>query len=519
MSIISQKSKKVNSNLPPEFSADKRWLPKAFLTMISCLPEREREIILLRSGVLSSEPMTLAEVGEVHHLTKERVRVIEKVAFDKKMANEVQELVTLVEKAVQGEEELLKVGSKRLEKFVPGSSAYPELFAYLLEKSPSPRKVANSLGVICELREAEILKFRNQASKVIKKRCLPGQGYTRADAENMAKVALFKTIKGVADIEATVSTITKLAMNNFSFSDEGIYLGSAHSESSRVLDILQTSPHPLSIKEISETLNKEAPPGEKGASLTYIRNICIENPLILNLGPSLFGTEKHIKISPDTKKKIEKALVNLVKSSGKVSVHHEEAYDYLIDKGILRHGDIASYKDLILVTLNSSKLTYLGYHIFTIKENEEQAKGSQRSISHDIESILESAGKPMDGKLILDELRKRRVLRSNFQIAAWGRIAPYGKDWGLIGRDLPYSQVKAKQFANDVREKLEANKSLPLESAIKMFKSIFKWDKDFEPQGFYLASLARGEGVACRYTRGAIQRGYVKRRNKYEATT
>lgn len=46
--------------------------------ILASLPEKERGIIRLRFGLDNNEAMSLKEVGEIYHLTKERIRQIEK---------------------------------------------------------------------------------------------------------------------------------------------------------------------------------------------------------------------------------------------------------------------------------------------------------------------------------------------------------------------------------------------------------------------------------------------------------
>ena len=50
---------------------------------LRALPERERELISLRFGLNGARPYTLEEVGEVLHITRERVRQIERRALDR----------------------------------------------------------------------------------------------------------------------------------------------------------------------------------------------------------------------------------------------------------------------------------------------------------------------------------------------------------------------------------------------------------------------------------------------------
>ncbi|MFC2821720.1 MAG: sigma-70 family RNA polymerase sigma factor [Sphaerochaeta sp.] len=61
--------------------------------ILSSLPEKERKIISLRFGLNNHDAMSLKEVGEIFHLTKERIRQIEKkVLGELGMDSEVQQL-------------------------------------------------------------------------------------------------------------------------------------------------------------------------------------------------------------------------------------------------------------------------------------------------------------------------------------------------------------------------------------------------------------------------------------------
>lgn len=511
MDNITQKQSKSNALISSKLQSDNSWFAKEFIKAFNELSERDKEIVSVRSGAGGKSPMTLLEVGERMHLTKERIRVIEKSIFSKKMEPFANEITKRVEEAAKGQTKLLHVDSPVLAKKIPGVQNYKEILAYILEKSASPRKVVNNLGLICELREADIQQLRTWARKEIKSKCSSDAQSTLTDATSICKVGLYKKIKNIADIDATVETITDMAIEMFNFSPDGLFLGSANSESSRVWELLRESKTPMSVKDLALILKKEAiAKGEKPKTTTYIRNICISNPSILNLGPSVFGLAEHIGIDSKLHAKIEKSLVALIKSTDTKAHHHEQAYEYLIDQGVIKHGMLESYRALAAVTQNSNKLVYLGHHLFTSKTDAEEAKPIPRSASADIEKILQDAGRTMTSKEILEKLREVRVLRSNFQINPWGNVAPCGRNWGLIGRDLPYSEPKAKQFAFDMEKKFKSSKPIPLEAAIEVFKEIFKWTKDFEPSGAYLTAILRSQGVVCRYAKGFIEKGYAK---------
>lgn len=55
--------------------------------LLSTLSDKERDIIIKRYGFNDTEPMSLNSIGEEYHLTKERIRQIEKSALEKLKKN------------------------------------------------------------------------------------------------------------------------------------------------------------------------------------------------------------------------------------------------------------------------------------------------------------------------------------------------------------------------------------------------------------------------------------------------
>ncbi|MCF0143469.1 MAG: sigma-70 family RNA polymerase sigma factor [Parasporobacterium sp.] len=75
-------------SLTPEQSVENIMLKDQIELLLQDLKERERQVIILRFGLEDGRPRTLEEVGQVFHVTRERIRQIEAKAL-KKLKNPV----------------------------------------------------------------------------------------------------------------------------------------------------------------------------------------------------------------------------------------------------------------------------------------------------------------------------------------------------------------------------------------------------------------------------------------------
>ena len=81
---------------PEDYVMDKA-MKSSVNKILASLPEKERGIIRLRFGLDNNEAMSLKEVGEIYHLTKERIRQIEKkVLSNLRSDEEVQNLKAFI---------------------------------------------------------------------------------------------------------------------------------------------------------------------------------------------------------------------------------------------------------------------------------------------------------------------------------------------------------------------------------------------------------------------------------------
>ena len=63
--------------------AEKASLSDDLRAALNTLTDREREVIELRFGLNDDNPRTLEEVGDMYHVTQERIRQIESKALGK----------------------------------------------------------------------------------------------------------------------------------------------------------------------------------------------------------------------------------------------------------------------------------------------------------------------------------------------------------------------------------------------------------------------------------------------------
>ncbi len=69
--------------ISPEEAVEQEHLRKNIDEMLCILTEKEKTVIVYRFGLLNGQPMTLEEIGDGMHLTRERIRQIEKKALHK----------------------------------------------------------------------------------------------------------------------------------------------------------------------------------------------------------------------------------------------------------------------------------------------------------------------------------------------------------------------------------------------------------------------------------------------------
>lgn len=67
----------------PEQGVSKNFMRQHVRNLLSVLPPKERRIIRLRYGIEDGEQKSLAQIGDVFGLSKERVRQLENRALDK----------------------------------------------------------------------------------------------------------------------------------------------------------------------------------------------------------------------------------------------------------------------------------------------------------------------------------------------------------------------------------------------------------------------------------------------------
>lgn len=77
----------------PEMAAISTGLKEDINRVLSTLTEKEREIVEYRFGLNGKRPMSLKEIGDRMHLTKERIRQIEKAALKKVAVPETMQIL------------------------------------------------------------------------------------------------------------------------------------------------------------------------------------------------------------------------------------------------------------------------------------------------------------------------------------------------------------------------------------------------------------------------------------------
>lgn len=67
----------------PEETVKRKLMKKDIFNILQRLESRERQVLVLRYGLVDFEPKSLEEIGKLLHISKEWVRKIEKKAMTK----------------------------------------------------------------------------------------------------------------------------------------------------------------------------------------------------------------------------------------------------------------------------------------------------------------------------------------------------------------------------------------------------------------------------------------------------
>lgn len=71
------------NTVPTENQIEQKALKAGIMEILDFLKDREKEVLIMRYGLLTGEPMTLEQVGQKYGVTRERIRQIEAIALRK----------------------------------------------------------------------------------------------------------------------------------------------------------------------------------------------------------------------------------------------------------------------------------------------------------------------------------------------------------------------------------------------------------------------------------------------------
>lgn len=87
----------VDNTSQEEFTTDDLYKRELILKLVEQLPEKDREVLILRYGLRGEKPKTLDEIGKILGVTRERVRQIESKAIRKLRSGKFVEYKKLIE--------------------------------------------------------------------------------------------------------------------------------------------------------------------------------------------------------------------------------------------------------------------------------------------------------------------------------------------------------------------------------------------------------------------------------------
>jgi hypothetical protein len=327
---------------------------KLINTSLAALDQRQKEVIEGRYGLKDGQSKTLAEIGEKHDITRERVRQIEAGALHalKAVAKnpEFKELVSLVKthlKNVGGvRREALLLTDLRLMIADPNTTHLANKVRFLLEVVGEPRYMNEdesfySYWTLAEEDKKKAVSFVSRLAKLMEGKKSEVVSHGKIDSL-LNEAAISHNLKDLIALNY-ISISRQFHVNDFG--DFGLsHWPEVNPRTVRdwAHMVLRKNQKPLHFEDISKSINKFRKNSKKAAHPQTVHNELIKDPRFVLVGRGTYGLQE-FGLMPGTAREV---MARILKQHGPLTPR--ELLDLVLKERMLK-------KNTVFINLQNRK--------------------------------------------------------------------------------------------------------------------------------------------------------------------
>ena len=418
-------------------------LNEGFVEVTQRLTEKERRILAGRIG-FRCEPMTLQQLADQIHRTRERVRQIEIKIFRKLQSLPFWEELSrrMLDHLSGRTSPLFLSGLPAIDPWFEGAGelhyALREVFDHM------PRLglhiiTWNDAHVVSRLNQSQWLESLEQAKVIL----MGLVNQSLREDEVISQVAGILAGKGDDMRDALWEEVSQYCIWSNDPNEPRILTGFGKSTAALVSSILQESENPLHIDEIMRRAQQDS--AYEAINMPNIHRAAAEVSLLY--GRRTYGLMKHCPLTPSQMLSVRAEVEDIIAGgSPSKQWHSNELCDELLNRGFSFEGKLTKYV-INFALADSPNLVYLGRMIWGVRGKWSENRDARLDVKQAVISLVENEGKPMTTAQIRSRLIEGRGLNAYFQIGSSSplvRISP--GLWGLEGRDVDMAKVEASAY-------------------------------------------------------------------------
>jgi RNA polymerase sigma factor (sigma-70 family) len=401
------------------------------------LDDNERNILELRLGY-KSQKNTLEEVGEKLGVTRERIRQIEKKAYDKLINYNYWDdvLIDKIGRMLFNRKVPLYVSMLEVEDYwFEGCSEKQDFIAELIYRISEKRFSILNFGepIISKITQDLFFSLLNELLKDIDN--ITSEHFTKDDLNLMLEEKL--TAYDCNDLNDIfmVELENKLHFRHCEVTNEDYLVGVGSGFKVRLLSLLQEYDTPMHYSEITQKFNQRY---NCSCSERAIHSKFGIYPDFKLFGRGIYGIVDHLCLNEGQQNYIIAECEKLIEQNNinkQWSCH--ELLNLFPDRTFIHSVGLDKYK-LDIILQKSLKINSMGRQIWVHTECQECISQSRLEIESTCIQILQTKGSTLPTDSLLEEVKKIRgfgeflILQPN---KSYTRVAP--NLWGLVERDFP----------------------------------------------------------------------------------